>query len=74
MYTSLVYDAYTRPSIFFFKKTNDTAYRALRNGGQWKFTYLGTGGREAQAARKASGEIAVTNLDVDGLRVEMLPS
>jgi hypothetical protein len=74
MYTSLVYDAYDRPSIFFFKKTNDTAYRALRNGGTWKFTYLGTGGREAQAARRPSGEIALTNLDVDGLRVEMLPA
>ena len=73
MYTSLFYDAANRPNVFFFKKTNDTAYRALRNGGTWKFTYLGTGGREAQTSRRPSGEVAVTNLDVDGLRVEVLP-
>jgi hypothetical protein len=74
MYTSLFYDAGNRPNVFFFKKTNDTAYRALRNGGTWKFTYLGTGGREAQTSRKPTGEVAVTNLDVDGLRVEILPA
>ena len=74
MYTSMFYDGGNRPNIVFFKKTNVTAYRAYRNGGTWKFTYLGTGGREAQASRKLTGEIALTNLDVDGLRVEMLPS
>jgi hypothetical protein len=74
MYTSMFYDAGNRPNIVFFKKTNDTAYRALRNGSTWKFTYLGTGGREAQTSRKPSGEVAVTNLDVDGLRVEILPA
>ena len=52
LYTSLFYDAGNRPNIFFFKKTNVTAYRAARSGGTWKFTYLGTGGREAQTARK----------------------
>lgn len=74
MYTSMFYDGGMRPNIFFFKKSNNTAYRALRNGSTWKFTYVGTGGREAQAARNASGELAVTNLDVDGLRVDVLPS
>jgi hypothetical protein len=74
MYTSLFYDDADRPNVFFFKKTNDTAYRALRNGGTWKFNYLGTGGREAQTSRKSTGEVAVTNLDVDGLRVEILPA
>ena len=37
-------------------------------------TYLGTGGRESQTAKKSDGSIAWTNLDADGLRVELLPS
>jgi hypothetical protein len=74
MYTSLFYDGGQRPNIFFFKKTNVTAYRAVRNGGTWKFTYLGTGGREAQTSRKSTGEVAVTNLDADGIRIEVLPA
>jgi hypothetical protein len=73
LYTSLTYDAGNRPNIFFFKKTNVTAYRAYRSGGTWKFNYLGTGGREIQTARKPSGEVAFTNLDADGIRVELLP-
>jgi hypothetical protein len=73
LYTSLTYDAGNRPNIFFFKKTNVTAYRAYRSGGTWKFNYLGTGGREIQTARKPSGEVAYTNLDADGIRVELLP-
>jgi hypothetical protein len=74
LYTSLFYDAGQRPNIVFFKKTNVTAYRAVKKSGAWQFTYLGTGGREAQTARKASGEVAVTNLDADGIRVDVLPS
>jgi hypothetical protein len=74
LYTSLFYDAGNRPNIFFFKKTNVTAYRAVKKSGAWAFTFLGTGGREAQVARKASGALAFTNLDSDGLRVEDLAS
>jgi hypothetical protein len=73
LYTSLLYDLGARPNIFFFKKTNVTAYRAQKKSGAWNFTFLGTGGREAQSALKAStGEIALTNLD-DELRVQILP-
>lgn len=74
LYTSLLYDAGDRPNIFFFKKTNVTSYRAVKKSGAWQFTYLGTGGREAQAARKSTGEIGLTNLDADGIRVDILPS
>jgi hypothetical protein len=74
LYTSLFYDVGNRPNIFFFKKTNVTAYRAVKKSGAWAFTFLGTGGREAQVARKASGALAFTNLDSDGLRVEDLAS
>jgi hypothetical protein len=74
LYTSIVYDLGSRPNIFFFKKTNVTAYRAVKKSGAWAFTYLGTGGREIQTAKKADGAVAYTNLDSDGLRVEVLPS
>jgi hypothetical protein len=73
LYTTLFYDSANRPNIFFFKKTNNTAYRA-KKAASWSFTYLGTGGREMQVARKADGSLANTNLDVDGLRVDFLPS
>jgi hypothetical protein len=73
LYTSLLYDLGNRPNIFYFKKTNVTAYRAQKKAGAWNFTYLGTGGREAQSALKTStGEIGLTNLDAE-LRVEILP-
>ena len=35
LYTSLFYDAGNRPNIFYFKKTNNTAYRAKRTGSTW---------------------------------------
>jgi hypothetical protein len=74
LYTSLFYDVGNRPNIFFFKKTNVTAYRVKKSGGAWNATYLGTGGREIQTARKSDGTVAYTNLDSDGIRVELLPS
>jgi hypothetical protein len=74
LYTSLFYDVGNRPNIFFFKKTNNTYYRAVKKSGAWAFTYLGTGGREAQIAKKSDGSLAYTNLDVDGLRVGFLAS
>jgi hypothetical protein len=74
LYTSLLYDLGSRPNIFFFKKTNVTAYRTVKKAGVWQFTYLGTGGREAQSAlRPSTGEIGLTNLDAE-LRVEVLPA
>jgi hypothetical protein len=74
LYTNILYDAGNRPNIFFFKKTNVTSYRAVKKSGAWQFTYLGTGGREAQASRKSTGEIGLSNLDTDGIRVDILPS
>ena len=74
LYTSLFYDVGSRPNIFFFKKTNNTAYRAVKKNGAWQFTYLDTGGREMQVAKKADGSLGYTNLDVDGLRTEFLAS
>ena len=62
-----------RDDLAVWQKTNVTAYRAYKSGGTWKFTYLGTGGREIQTTKKSTGEIAFTNLDADGLRVEVLP-
>ena len=73
LYTTLFYDSSNRPNIFYFKKTNNTAYRA-KKAGSWSFTYLGSGGREMQVAREADGSLANTNLDVDGLRVDFLAS
>ena len=72
LYTSLVYDSVQRPNIFFFKKTNQTPYRAVLKSGAWAFSYLGTGGREIQTALRPDGTIAWTDLDSDGLRVELL--
>jgi len=72
LYTSLFYDALDRPNIFFFKKSTLTAYRAIQKRGSWTFTNLGPGGRELQTARLKPGAIAWTNLDADGLRVELL--
>ncbi len=75
LYTSLFYDAGNKANIFYFKKTNTTAYRARGKFASWAFTYLGTGGREIQTARRASdGSVAWTDLDSDGLRVELLSS
>jgi hypothetical protein len=74
LYTSLFYDVGDRASIFFFKKTNNTAYRATKKASGWTFTYLGTGGREIQTSKHPNGSVAFTNLDADGLRVELLPS
>ena len=51
-----------------------THVHATDKRGKWVFTYLGTGGRESQTAKKSDGSIAWTNLDADGLRVELLPS
>jgi hypothetical protein len=77
LYSSLYYDRKNQPNILFFKKTNTTAYRAAGAGGaggstNWTLDYLGTGGREIQSAISNDGTIAYTNLDSDGLRVELL--
>jgi hypothetical protein len=72
LYTSLFYDSGNKANIFFFKKTNTTAYRARGSFSKWSLTYLGTGGREVQTALKPDGTIAWTDLDSDGLRVELI--
>ena len=74
LYTSLFYDAGNRANIVYFRKTNNAAYRATARRGSWTFSYLGTGGREIQTARKPDGTLAYTNLDADGLRVEVMAS
>jgi len=74
LYTSLFYDAGNRPNIFYFRKTNQSAYRAIKKAAGWTFTFLGTGGREIQVARKPDGSLANTNLDTDGLRTDFWPS
>jgi hypothetical protein len=74
LYTSLFYDAGNRPNIFYFRKTNNAAYRAVKKSGAWNLSFLGTGGREMQVSRKPDGSLANTNLDTDGLRVDFLAS
>jgi hypothetical protein len=74
LYTSLFYDLGDRANIFFFKKSTTTAYRAIKKRGAWAFSYLGTGGREIQTSFRPDGTVAWTNLDADGLRVELLPT
>jgi hypothetical protein len=74
LYTQLWYDAGNRPNILYFKKTNNTIYRATYKSGAWKQIYLTTGGREDKIAVLPSYQLAFTDLDSDGLRVEFLAS
>ncbi|HYO09225.1 MAG TPA: alginate lyase family protein [Tepidisphaeraceae bacterium] len=71
LYTSHFYDAAGRANILFFKKTNITAHRAVLGDAGWTLTPMGTGGREIQTARTPDGTVAWTNLDADGLRVQV---
>jgi hypothetical protein len=74
LYTSLYYDKGNNANILHFRKTNEAAYRAHGRLGSWDTKYIGTGGREIQNARRSDGLIAYTNLDADGLRIELLES
>ncbi len=69
LYTQMFYDVGGRANIIYFKKTNNTIYRATLKSGAWKQTYLTTGGREDKIAVLPSGAFALTDDDTDGLRV-----
>ena len=38
----------------------------------WSLKPIGSGGREIQSSKRPDGTLAYTNLDADGLRVELL--